>query len=101
MDYFCNHAAVVNKDQFALEKEVEMLQKTYGPWCRIRGFANYHQLFLALHLAKAKKRPFSMAFIRESEPVEGELVLKRADPSIKMYKYSDTQNLATMLMTSR
>ena len=101
MDLFCDHAAIINDDPQALQKEVDLLKKTYGPWFRIRGFTNYRQLFLALKIAKAKRRPFSVAFIRDTEPEAGEIVLKRSEPTIKTFKYSDTQELATHLPVLR
>lgn len=93
MDIFCGHAAVVNKDEVALKMEVRMLQKKYGLWMKVRGFVDFHQLFLALHLAKAKRRPFTAAFIRDSEPIEGRIILKRTLPSVKIFDYKDTKNL--------
>lgn len=95
MDLFCDHAAVVNEDPEALKKEVELLQKIYGPWFRIRGFADFKQFFVALHLAK--RHPFSIAFIRDTEPSAGEAVIKKINPAIKTFKYSDTQQLSVLL----
>ena len=98
MDLFYDKAAVVNDDPEALQKEVEMLQKKFGPWCRVLGFSGFKDFFLALHIEKAKRcKDFSKAFIRTTEPPEGELILKKVNPSIKTYKYSDTQQLSVLL----
>ncbi len=95
IDMFCDHTAVVNEDPEALKQDVEILQKKYGPWFKVRGFADFKQFFLALHLAK--KTPFSMAFIRDSDPSAGEAIIKKVNPDIKTLKYSDTQQLSMML----
>ena len=101
LDFFCSHAAVVNDDQTALEKEVEIVERQYGFWCRVKGFSDFKQLFLALHMARAKNRPFQVAYIRSSSPVAGPFILKRADPNIKIIKYSDTQHLPLVLPPHR
>lgn len=101
MNWFQSNAAIVNDDEVALRKEVEILQKWYDPWIKIWGFRDYKKLFIALHLAKAKKNPFTVAFIRDNEPPAGELILKKEQPSIKIYKYSDTQRLILSLPTLR
>lgn len=101
MGWFRGNAAIVNDDEDALQKEVEILQKQYGPWIKVWGFRDYRKLFLALHLAKAKKKPFTIAFIRDSEPPAGEIILKKEEPAIKIYKYSDTQRLILNLPTLR
>lgn len=100
LDYFCSHAAVVNDDVKALEKEVEIVRLKYGRWFVVKGFTEYSQLFYALHMAKAKRHPYTVAFLRENEPV-GELIIHKSDPEVKTYKYSDTQNLLRMLPTLR
>ena len=100
LDYFCSHAAVVNEDKYALEKEVEIVKKKYGLWFRVRGFTEYKQLFYALHIAKAKRNPYSVAFLRENESV-CERIIQKSDPEVKTYKYSDTQNLLKMLPSLR
>lgn len=97
LDFVCNHAAVVNEDESALQTEVDMVKKKYGPWMRVRGFTSFHQLFYALHLAKAKKRPYCVAFIKKNASPIGEIVLKHAIPNVKTYKYSDTQDLTKQL----
>ena len=97
IDYFCDHAAVVNEDENALKREVEIVKRKYGPWFRVKGFTDYKSLFLALHLADARKNPFSIAFIHGQDYSAGELVIKKSIPSLKTYKYSDTQNLLTLL----
>lgn len=101
LDLICKHAAVVNSDPEALEKEVEIVKKEYGPWFRVKGFTDFKQLFIALHVAKAKKHPFSVAFVRSNVSFAGPLILNKSLPNIKMIKYSDTQNLATMLPNRR
>ncbi len=100
-DIFCKHAAVVNDDPAELEKEVEIVQKKCGPWCRVRGFTSFQQLFLALHVAKAKNHPYYVAFVKENEEEAGTLILKKSDPNIKTVCYSDTQTLSTMELVSR
>lgn len=101
MDLFCDHAAVVNDDPAALEKEVEIVKREFGPWVRVKGFTSFRQFFLALHVASAKKCPFSIAFIQDEEEEAGELVLKKSDPTIKTIKYSDSRNLTMMLPAAR
>jgi hypothetical protein len=101
LDIFRSHAAVVNGDETALQEEVEIVKQKYGRWFRVRGFTDYHQFFYALHLAKAKKNPFTIAFLRKDEPEEGELILKQTAPRIRTYKYSDTQELASRLSPVR
>lgn len=98
---FCDHAAILNDDPSTLQREVELVQKKVGPWVRVRGFTDFQQLFLALRVAKAKKHPFSVAYIREDSTEAGELVLRKTDPSIKTVKYSDTQNLVTLMPATR
>ena len=100
MDLFCDHAAVVNTDEKALNREVELLREKYGPWTRIRGFIDYHQLFFALHLAKEKNRPFSKLYIKESD-VEIEAVIKKANLDILTYTYHNTQDLMAHLPAMR
>jgi len=98
IDLFCDKAAVVNDDPTALQKEVKMLKKRFGPWYQICGFKNFKDFFLALHMARVKHcKDFSCAFIRNTEPPEGELILKKINPDIKTYKYSDTQQLSVLL----
>ena len=101
LDFFCNHAAVINDDKLALEKEVELVGKQYGFWYRVKGFSDFKQLFLALHVAKAKNRPFQIAYVKSSFPSVGPIVLKKSDPDIKIVKYSDTQNLPSVLLSNR
>lgn len=100
-DYFCDHAAVLNEDEHALQTEVKMVQEKYGRRFRVKGFTDYNQLFLALHVAKAKRRPFSLAFFKGSGVNTAELVVKKSEPSIQTYKYKDTQNLKTILPALR
>lgn len=100
-DIFCDHAAVVNDDPDTLKQDVEVVQKKYGPWTRVKGFTDFNQLFLALRMANAKKNPYSVAFIKDNEPEAGSRILKKTTPNIKTVKYSDTQNLATMVPTIR
>lgn len=101
LDIFCDHAAVVNEDPDSLQKEVEIVRKECGPWVRVRGFTDFKELFLALHVARVKKRPFSLAFIRETTEEAGSLVLKKTDPFLKTIKYSDSQILVTMIPSHR
>lgn len=96
-DILFNHAAVINEDEVALKKEVEIVKRKYGSWCKVKGFTHYKDLFLALRMAQAKKNPYTIAFIREEEKSALDLLLQRTDPNIKTYKYSDTQNLSLML----
>ena len=100
-DLFCDHAAVVNDDPTSLQKDVEIVQKEVGPWVRVKGFTDFRQFFVALHVARAKKHPFSVAYIREDALEAGELVLKRTAPSIKTIKYTDTQTLSMMTLAVR
>lgn len=93
VNWFRSNAAIINGDEVALQKEVEILQKKYGSWIKIWGFRDYEKFFLALHLAKAKKNPFTMAFIRGGDFPAGEAILKKEEPTIKIYRYSDTQSL--------
>ena len=101
LDRFCSHAAVVNDDTEALEKEVEIVGKRSGFWCRVMGFSDFKQLFLALHIAKAKNRKFQVAYVKENSPLEGQIILKRVAPDIKIVKYSDTQHLPLFLAAHR
>jgi len=101
MDFFCDHAAVVNGNQMDLQQEIAVVQEKVGPWVRVKGFTDFSQFFLALHLARAKKHPFSVAYIREDAPKVGSLILKKTDPSIKTIHYSNSQNLAAMVLTVR
>jgi hypothetical protein len=98
LDIFCSHAAVVNEDSVSLKEEVKIVEKKFGRWFRVRGFTSYKDLFFALHLARAKHRPYTVAFLREDEPQIGELVLKKVDPFIRTHKYSDTQELESHLV---
>ena len=100
-DRFCDHTAVINDDPDALQKEVYLIQKEAGPWVIVKGFTDFRQLFLALHMAHAKNREFSVAYIRENTLEAGELVLKKVAPFIKTSKYSDTHSLETMLPMGR
>lgn len=100
LSFFYGHAAVLNQDKIALKKEVEIVQKKYGLWFKVKGFSDYKQLFYALHLAKAQNCPYEVAFIRDEDQVVS-LILKKSDPEVKTYKYSDTQNLADILPVVR
>ena len=101
MDWFCDQAAVVNDNPVELQQEIAVVQEKVGPWVRVKGFTDFSQFFLALHLARAKKHPFSVAYIREDAPKVGSLILKKTDPSIKTIHYSNSQNLAAMVLTVR
>lgn len=98
-DMFCSHAAVVNEDRVSLEKEVNIVKQKFGRWFKVRGFTSYKELFFALHLARAKHRPYTVAFLCENDREIGEIVLKRVDPLIRTHKYTDTHQLETYLVS--
>ena len=97
---FYDQAAVVNEDEQALQKEVQLLQKKYGSWFKVRGFADYKEFFLAVHLARLNHCPITVAFLKKSDAA-GALILKKADPTIQTYTYSNTKELATHLPVLR
>jgi hypothetical protein len=96
LNLFCIHAAVVNTDPTALQQEVTLIKKTYGPWCRIWGFETFKEFFYTLHLKK-KYYHFSIAFLHEADSSVGEKILKKVDPMVKTIKYVDAQQLSALL----
>jgi hypothetical protein len=100
IDLFYDHAAVVNEDEQALQEEVQLLRKKYGSWFKVRGFADYKEFFLAVHMARLNHCPITVAFLKNTDPA-GVLILKKSDPTIQTYTYSTTQELATHLPTLR
>jgi hypothetical protein len=100
-DFFCDHAAIVNQNKSDLKREVQVVQSRCGPWTRVHGYADYRQLFLDLHIAKAKRHPFILACIQKNEPAAEEIIVKRQELAVWTYKYSDAASLAAMLPAMR
>lgn len=101
LDYFCDHAAILNANKNDLQMEIKILRQKYGFGLRVKGFTDYRQFFNEIHVAIARHHPYSMVFIREKESIPISLILKRTDPLIKTYNYSDTKNFENILPALR
>ncbi len=100
INLFYNQAAVVNEDKQSLEQEVELLQKKCGSSFKVHGFANYKEFFFAVHMARLNHHPITVAFLKDIDDV-GAMILKRSEPNMQTYTYSNTQELAKHLPVQR
>lgn len=93
-DFLIPHRAViVNSNEDELKEQVRALKQHYGPWSRIIGFTNYPQMFMAIHLAKFKKRPFKTAFFHKEGCDAAPVILNQVAPNVKTFRFSDTPTL--------
>lgn len=92
LDKFFNlfgyRTAVINENPEELKKEVEKLQKVYGPWIRIKGFSDYYDFFSEIEISCAKNRPYKMIFLSGESPDILKMVLNKCVPNIKTYNLS-------------
>jgi hypothetical protein len=71
------------------------------PNLSVKGFTNFEQFFYDLHLSKARKKPYQMAFLKQVDKCAGELVLKKSSPNVKTIKYGNVQDIANCLSKLR
>ena len=97
-NWFKHRAVVVNKNTIELVEEVSIVQKTFGVWWFVTGCSGYRDLFFSVEINKIKNNSCKIVFINKTtEEEEGNRILEKIVPEVKMIKYSDTQNLTNCL----
>ena len=89
---------MVNGNTSELIQEVSIVKRSFGTWWDVIGCSGYRDLFFNIEINKTENNPCKIVFMNEATEVEeGNRILEKVVPQVKMIKYSDTQNLTKYL----
>lgn len=85
--------AVYDEDPNFIDKVVKFLKSWFRNKISVESYTDSHEMFININVAKAKNRPFDMTIVGPAEGKETTVILKNANPSMKIINYKDETTL--------